>query len=145
MVSEWSTAGWRSLCTLQAPINYAKEELTMGTKHEFAAALGMITLITPRHAFACGDPSVIFLIAGIMSFQLVLLIIIVSARRNPLQERLKFSALYLLSLIVIWIVSSVFVHNWLDAPGQNVFETVALIVMPIISIVIFRLILSKKD
>jgi len=106
--------------------------------------LALLVFLAPESAFACGDPAVFFITGAILAFQLVLLLIIFVARRSVVRDRLKCGGFYLLSLIVIWIVSSFFIHRWLDSPGQNFFEELALVLMPVISIVIFRFILAKS-
>src|SRR5258706_9634957 len=103
----------------------------------------LLTLPLTTSAYACGDPSIIFIVGGIGIFQIALTAVILFSRKRPLLNRVKFCGVYLLSLVPTWVLSDNFIHVWFDTPGRDEFSLVALLIIPIVTILFLRQNLSR--
>jgi hypothetical protein len=68
----------------------------------------ILILLFPASAFACGDPAVILVAGAILLLQILLVTVILTARRHTLRMRLKYCCIYLLSVLVLWLTEYLF-------------------------------------
>ena len=118
----------------------------MKSKCLFISAFIIANFALAAEALASGDVSILYIVPGIVVYQLFLLVGLLPVRQQPIIRRLRFAAFYLISLLVIWLASEI-VGRYIESSGRSpdVFSYGLLLFGPIFSIVIFRSILIKGD